>query len=87
MVRSFVGPKPAKTSLCIVKASRRQRLDTRSLETDIEEPAGEFEDDEFFPPTGFRGREEEMEYDRNPEYAEILGSCLDDPQKAQALVR
>lgn len=76
-----------------MKASRRQRLDTQSLETDIEESAGEFEDeggdedDEFFPPTGFRGREEEMEYDRNPEYAEILGSCLDDPQKAKALVR
>ncbi|CBI27953.3 unnamed protein product, partial [Vitis vinifera] len=25
-----------------------------------------------------------MDYDRNPEFAEILGSCLDDPQKARS---
>ncbi|XP_030529910.1 uncharacterized protein LOC115740553 isoform X2 [Rhodamnia argentea] len=34
---------------------------------------------------GFRGREEEeKKYDRDPEFAEILGSCLDDPQKARS---
>lgn len=36
---------------------------------------------------GFRGREEEeKKYDRDPEFAEILGSCLDDPQKARSKV-
>lgn len=80
----------AKTSPCIVKASRRQRLNTQSLNTEIEEAADEGvgedgdEDDEFLPRSGFRGREEEMDYDRNPEFAEILGSCLDDPQKARS---
>ncbi|KAF8034067.1 hypothetical protein BT93_C0369 [Corymbia citriodora subsp. variegata] len=34
---------------------------------------------------GFGGREEEeKKYDRDPEFAEILGSCLDDPQKARS---
>ncbi|KAL8503146.1 hypothetical protein ACS0TY_022043 [Phlomoides rotata] len=34
---------------------------------------------------GFGGREgEEKDYDRDPEFAEILGSCLDDPTKAQS---
>ncbi|XP_059596591.1 uncharacterized protein LOC100257820 isoform X2 [Vitis vinifera] len=80
----------AKTSPCIVKASRRQRLNTQSLNTEIEEAADEGvgedgdEDDEFLPRSGFGGREEEMDYDRNPEFAEILGSCLDDPQKARS---
>ncbi|KAI3447086.1 hypothetical protein Pfo_003751 [Paulownia fortunei] len=34
---------------------------------------------------GFGGREgEEKDYDRDPEFAEILGSCLDDPDKAKS---
>lgn len=34
---------------------------------------------------GFGGREGgEKDYDRDPEFAEILGSCLDDPDKAQS---
>ena len=36
--------------------------------------------------SGFRGREDEKAYDKDPEFAEILGSCLDDPQKAQSKV-
>lgn len=36
---------------------------------------------------GFGGREEEeRKYDRDPEFADILGSCLDDPQKARSKV-
>ena len=30
--------------------------------------------------------EEEKDYDRDPELAEILGSCLDDPGKARTKV-
>lgn len=33
-----------------------------------------------------KGRGDEKDYDRDPEIAEILGSCFDDPQKAQARV-
>lgn len=32
------------------------------------------------------GGRDEKDYDRDPEIAEILGSCFDDPQKAQARV-
>ncbi|XP_062090972.1 uncharacterized protein LOC133797167 [Humulus lupulus] len=47
--------------------------------------ADEFEDEEGFPTRGgFRGRGEERDYDRDPEFAEILGSCLDNPEKAQS---
>ena len=92
-LRSYAGANQAKTSLGILKASRRQRLDIRSLDLEIEEAADEVKDeggeeeDEFLPRSGFRGRDEEMDYDRNPELAEILGSCLEDPQKARAKVR
>ncbi|XP_020080242.1 uncharacterized protein LOC109703914 isoform X1 [Ananas comosus] len=36
--------------------------------------------------SGYRGGRDEKDYDRDPELAEILGSCFDDPQKAQARV-
>ncbi|CAA6669554.1 unnamed protein product [Spirodela intermedia] len=32
------------------------------------------------------GRGEGTDYDKDPEFAEILGSCFDDPEKAQARV-
>ena len=35
---------------------------------------------------GFSGRDDDKDYDKDPEFAEILGSCLDDPQKAQSRV-
>ncbi|GFQ03051.1 hypothetical protein PHJA_002448900 [Phtheirospermum japonicum] len=49
----------------------------------------EMEDDDIDVPWrggGFGGREgeEEKDYDRDPEFADILGSCLDDPDKAQS---
>lgn len=37
-------------------------------------------------PSGHRVRQDEKDYDRDPEFAEILGSSFDDPQKAQARV-
>ncbi|PKI51401.1 hypothetical protein CRG98_028197, partial [Punica granatum] len=42
----------------------------------------EGEEDEFSSRSGFKGREDERNYDKDPEFADILGSCLDDPQKA-----
>ena len=47
----------------------------------------EYEDEDGFSTRGgFTGREEERNYDKDPEFAEILGSCLDDPEKAQSKV-
>lgn len=81
--------------LCRAKASRSQKLNTQNLEREIEEEKQEYEEededeeefeDEFSGRGGYRGREEEKDYDRDPEFAEILGSCLDDPQKARSKV-
>ena len=49
------------------------------------------QEDENDNVAGFSGRgaykgKEEKDYDRDPEFAEILGSCLDDPNKAQSKV-
>uniref|UniRef100_A0A5B7BY27 Uncharacterized protein n=1 Tax=Davidia involucrata TaxID=16924 RepID=A0A5B7BY27_DAVIN len=83
----------SRTCLCTAKASRSQRLKTQNLQTQIEEGNEETDDDddddeenedESPSMSRFRGREEEKDYDRDPEFAEILGSCLDDPQKAQS---
>lgn len=51
---------------------------------DVEMEEGEEEG--FSRSRGFRGREDEKNYDKDPELAEILGSCLDDPDKAQSMV-
>lgn len=84
-----------RTLLCRAKASRSQKLNTQNLEREIEEEKQEYEEededeeefeDEFSGRGGYRGREEEKDYDRDPEFAEILGSCLDDPQKARSKV-
>lgn len=32
---------------------------------------------------GYRGKEKERDYDKDPEFGEILGDCLDNPEKAQ----
>lgn len=83
----------AKKSLLIVKSvSGNERVEASELlskiEVVVDDPNVEEEVDEFSPEGRFRlGGEEEMDYDRNPEFAEIIGSCLDDPQKARSKVR
>lgn len=75
----------------------RARVKTQNSETQIKEhslsddvDSEVFEDeeiDEFSPEGRFRLiGEEEKDYDRDPEFAEILGSVLDNPQKAQSKV-
>lgn len=56
------------------------------IEAVVDDPNVEEELDEFSPEGRFRLGAEEMDYDRNPEFAEIIGSCLDDPQKARSKV-
>ncbi|KAK6151907.1 hypothetical protein DH2020_014542 [Rehmannia glutinosa] len=69
------------------------RLRTKHLQSQIEMNGFEAGDDEEMEDDsdvswrggGFGGREgEEKDYDRDPEFAEILGSCLDDPDKAKS---
>ncbi|KAJ0090600.1 hypothetical protein Patl1_13415 [Pistacia atlantica] len=66
---------PPRTSVFFTKAKKLQS----EIDKDEEE-----EEAETVSPRGFRGKEQEKDYDKDPEFAEILGSCLDDPQKAQS---
>ncbi|KAJ0986567.1 hypothetical protein J5N97_004923 [Dioscorea zingiberensis] len=85
-----------RTSAPIASARRERRVETledikeAEVVSEEEEEDGEegedLEADEFSYPNAFRGKEGEKDYDRDPEFAEILGSCVDDPQKAQARV-
>lgn len=77
-----------------IKPSQNHRVRTKKfLERDEEiydeddDGVGNEEDEEELPQRGgFRGREEEKDYDKDPEFADILGNCLDDPDKARAKV-
>ncbi|KAM7515588.1 hypothetical protein LguiA_005171 [Lonicera macranthoides] len=79
--------------LQITKSSQNQRIEpTRDLISQIEQDNEgteiEVEEvDESPSRARFRGRgggEEEEDYDRNPEFAEIIGNCLDEPEKARS---
>ncbi|XP_044464274.1 uncharacterized protein LOC123194863 isoform X2 [Mangifera indica] len=71
-IPNIIGPR---TSFFIMKAKKLQR------EVDKDE---EKEEAEKASRGRTRGKEQEKDYDRDPEFAEILGSCLDDPQKARS---
>lgn len=43
-------------------------------------------EEEFSHASAYRARRDERDYDRDPELAEILGSCFEDPKKAQSKV-
>ncbi|XP_021641066.2 uncharacterized protein LOC110635879 isoform X3 [Hevea brasiliensis] len=75
------------------KLNRAQRRSNQGVKREFEEEqenGGDYYNDdddgenEFPSQVRFSGREEEKNYDKDPEFAEILGSCLDDPQKAQS---
>ncbi|XP_024181812.1 uncharacterized protein LOC112187301 [Rosa chinensis] len=76
-----------KTSVLVAKAGRRLKLGTQK---ESEGEDGGFSDEEgegedgFSSGSGFMGRGEGKEFDRDPEFAEIMGACLDDPQKARS---
>ncbi|TYG59467.1 hypothetical protein ES288_D08G304800v1 [Gossypium darwinii] len=73
-----------KASFSMLKAKRREE-DISSQPVDIEMDDKYGDDNEGYEASsGFRGREEEKNYDKDPEFAEILGSCLDDPEKARS---
>ncbi|OMO91638.1 hypothetical protein COLO4_18243 [Corchorus olitorius] len=58
-------------------------MSAQNLEIEMDEEDDD-DNEEYERRSGFRGREDEKNYDKDPEFAEILGSCLDDPQKAQS---
>ena len=47
---------------------------------------GDEDEDEFSAWGRFRRREEEEDFDRDPEIAEILGHCVDNPEKFRSKV-
>ncbi|KAL3535657.1 hypothetical protein ACH5RR_004118 [Cinchona calisaya] len=59
--------------------------DSNHEEEENEEEEGKEEGErEFSRRRGFRGREEEKDYDKDPEFAEILGGFFDNPDKARS---
>ncbi|PIA42213.1 hypothetical protein AQUCO_02100230v1 [Aquilegia coerulea] len=69
------------------RSKRNQKLQEEIIDIEAEvDSDDDDEDEEFSSRKPFRGREEEKDYDRDPEFAEILGGCVDEPEKAQARV-
>ncbi|KAI3850780.1 hypothetical protein MKW98_030840 [Papaver atlanticum] len=82
-----------RTSLLVAKAERNDRSKNHEFPIDIEafdvDEDNEIRNDEFPPHPKFMegsGGKEETDYDRDPEFAEILGDLLDNPDKAQSRV-
>lgn len=86
--QSFCGQ--PKTCIIVAKAGRGLKLKTQKENEGEEVGYGDDEEDEaddgFSSRSGFVGRGEGKEFDRDPEFAEIMGACLDDPQKARSKV-
>jgi len=59
----------------------RNHAHTKSTKNDID---FDFQND--FPSSSHNPSREEKDYDKDPEFADILGSCLDDPLKARSKV-
>ncbi|KAL6221037.1 hypothetical protein ACLB2K_008789 [Fragaria x ananassa] len=71
----------AKTCVLDAKVGGGVKFDTQK---ESEGEDGGFGEDGFSSRSGFVGRGEGKEFDRDPEFAEIMGACLDDPQKARS---
>ncbi|CAN1762094.1 hypothetical protein LINPERHAP1_LOCUS8204 [Linum perenne] len=73
------------TKLFAAKLSQNVSEEDVTKEVEVEVDEG----DEFLEAEGFRvmGLEDDKGYDRDPELAEIMGSCLVDPEKAQSKVK
>ncbi|OVA11739.1 Protein of unknown function DUF3531 [Macleaya cordata] len=75
-----------KTSLLVSKANQNDQSGIHEFPINIDDLNDDNMDEEFPPPPKFMGGEGEKDYDRDPEFAEILGNCFEDPQKAQTRV-
>ncbi|KAG9455579.1 hypothetical protein H6P81_000087 [Aristolochia fimbriata] len=73
----------SKERLTIPAASR----DTNSeVLEDTDEEEEEEEGQKYSGARAYRGREDEKNHDKDPEFADILGTCLEDPVKAKERV-
>ncbi|EEF48125.1 uncharacterized protein LOC8265100 [Ricinus communis] len=83
----YYARKPGASLFGAVQCRAQKRSTQNEIQEDQESVIDydNYEDDDngFSARTRFRGRDEERDYDRDPEFAEILGSCLDNPQKAR----
>ncbi|XP_065851182.1 uncharacterized protein [Euphorbia lathyris] len=76
-------------SLSAAKQNQAQRRSTQRVKCEIEGSQVNSDDDFFgsydYNDDGqdYKGRPGEKNFDRDPEYAEILGDCINDPQKAR----
>lgn len=79
-----------RTSLPVCKAKKLEEEEELDIDDDENYSDDEEEEDDGQQNIRSRrkvgGREHERDYDKDPEFAEILGSCLDDPQKARSKV-
>lgn len=76
----------------MTRSSRDQRSETQNIPSSeievVDEEGEDYDaDDGFFSASGFRGREGEKDYDRDPEFAEIIGTSVDDPEKFRSKVK
>ncbi|KAL5726653.1 hypothetical protein ACHQM5_009676 [Ranunculus cassubicifolius] len=82
-------PKSSSSTLRIPRQLTRRIYNSYQneiIDIEAEDVVIDEDDDETPSQKRFRGKQEEIDYDKDPEFAEILGSCFDDPQKAQARV-
>ncbi|KAF6164302.1 hypothetical protein GIB67_010272, partial [Kingdonia uniflora] len=68
----------------VSKANQWEQQQSDGITPNLDENYDEGEGEEFSSETKFSGRHQEKDFDRDPEFAEILGSVLDEPEKAQA---
>ncbi|XP_068648614.1 uncharacterized protein [Aristolochia californica] len=61
-------------------------LVSRNANSEVQEDAEEEEEDEYSGSRIYRGRVDEKNHDKDPELAEILGTCLEEPEKAKERV-
>ncbi|KAF5743025.1 dna-directed rna polymerase i subunit rpa2 [Tripterygium wilfordii] len=83
------GARTRSSSIYVTRPGRAQEQKIRVEEDrfdydDDDDDDGVADEDESPAHRRFRRRGEEKDYDKDPEFAEILGSCLDDPQKARS---
>ncbi|XP_059297397.1 uncharacterized protein LOC132050254 isoform X2 [Lycium ferocissimum] len=73
---------PDQSSLCIRTQTNCQREKPRNLLTSFEENNDDVYNDGKMEGDG--GFKDDKNYDKDPELADILGNCLDDPHKAKS---
>ncbi|CAN1762096.1 hypothetical protein LINPERHAP1_LOCUS8204 [Linum perenne] len=85
ITRQNYAPPLRITTTKLFAAKLSQNVSEEDVTKEVEEE-DYGEGDEFLEAEGFRvmGLEDDKGYDRDPELAEIMGSCLVDPEKAQS---